>query len=214
MQPPTNGTLHSMARLPFNSDLAKGDEVPECEPDTSSATNSINTDHSLTVTELASKIRSAINTHLPVKIRVAGEISNLSNRTHWFFSLKDENAAIRSVCFASNAKRIRFPVKDGMQVVATGRIDFFDAQGSIQLYVDKLEPVGVGDLELRFRALCDELRELGYFNIDHKKQLPAMPSRIAIDTSRAAAALQDVIDTAHRRWPARSNNCNARGHGR
>lgn len=155
----------------------------------------------MTVTELASHIRGALNIHLPAKVRVVGEISNLSDRTHWFFSLKDDAATIRCVCFASNAKRVRFAVKDGMAVIATGRVDFYDAQGHVQLYVDKLEPVGVGELELRFRALCDELRKLGYFEVERKKPLPAMAQRIAVVTSRSAAALQDVANTAHRRWP-------------
>ena len=133
-------------------------------------------------------------------MRVVGEVSNLSDRTHWFFSLKDEGAAMRCVCFASNAKRVGFPMRDGMQVVVTGRVDFYDAQGSVQLYVDRIEPVGQGALELKLRQMIEELKGLGYFDLEHKQPLPTMPTRIAVVTSRSAAALQDVINTVNQRW--------------
>lgn len=157
-------------------------------------------DQPITVTQLAALIKDAIVAAAPGRLRVVGEVSNFSQRAHWFFSLKDETASIRCVCFASNARRISFPVEDGMQVVASGRLDFFDAAGNVQLYVDSLQPVGQGALEMRFRALCEELRQLGYFDPDRKKPLPAMPHRVAVVTSRSAAALQDVINTARKRW--------------
>ncbi len=152
------------------------------------------------VADLAAAIKGVLSRGLPSKVRVVGEISNLSDRNHWFFSLKDDAASFRAVMFASSARRVGFPVRDGQEVVATGRVDFYDAQGSVQLYVDKLEPVGEGARELALRAMMEELRELGYFAIERKKRLPAVPRRIAVVTSRSAAALQDVIDTATRRW--------------
>ena len=158
------------------------------------------TDRPWSVGELAGQIKAALVESLPRKIRVVGEVSNLSDRNHWFFSLKDQEAAIRAVMFASAARRVGFPMRDGIEVVATGRIDFYDAQGSVQLYVDKLEPVGEGARELALRALMNELREAGYFAPEHKKPLPGVPRKIAVVTSRSAAALQDVIDTAGRRW--------------
>jgi len=154
----------------------------------------------MTVAELAGRIKRALADGLPRKVRVVGEVSNLSDRTHWFFSLKDEVAAMRCVCFASNAQRVGFPMRDGMQVVVTGRVDFYDAQGSVQLYVDHIEPVGQGALELRLRQMIQELKELGYFELEHKKPLPTMPTKIAVVTSRSAAALQDVINTVSQRW--------------
>lgn len=154
----------------------------------------------MTVAELAGRVKRALADGLPSKVRVVGEVSNLSDRTHWFFSLKDNAAAMRCVCFATNARRVGFKMRDGMQVVVTGRVDFYDAQGSVQLYVDMIEPVGQGALELRLRQMIEELRELGYFDPEHKLSLPTMPTKIAVVTSRSAAALQDVINTAHRRW--------------
>lgn len=157
-------------------------------------------DQPLTVSQLAAMVRGVLADGLPTKLRVVGEVSNFSGRQHWFFSLKDEAATLACVCFASAARRVGFPVADGLQVMATGRVDYYDAQGKLQLYVDKIEPVGQGALELRFRALCQELRRLGYFEQARKKPLPIMPQRVAVVTSRSAAALQDVIHTARRRW--------------
>ncbi|MEM1027196.1 MAG: exodeoxyribonuclease VII large subunit [Planctomycetota bacterium] len=160
-------------------------------------------EQSLSVTQVAAMIRGALETPDLQHVRVVGEISNLSDRTHWFFSLKDGGAALRCVMFASATKRCAsggFKAKDGMEVVATGRVDFYDAQGAVQLYVDRLEPVGVGALEAELRALMAELRELGYFELERKRELPGLPRKVAVVTSGSGAALQDVIDTAGRRW--------------
>lgn len=158
-------------------------------------------DAPLTVTQIAALIKSVVTQSIPDRIRVVGEVSNYAGQSHKFFSLKDSDAAVRCVMFASHAAKIRFPVKDGMEVVASGRIDFYPAQGQVQLYVDRLEPVGEGALELELRRLMTELRELGYFDPDRKRPLPTMPRRIAVVTSRDAAALQDVVNTVGKRWP-------------
>ncbi len=155
----------------------------------------------LAVSQVAQQVRSVLAGGLPSKLRVVGQVSNFSGRQHWFFSLKDESATLACVCFASSARRVGVVLADGMQVIATGRIDYYDTQGRLQFYVDNLEPVGQGVLELRYRALCDQLRQLGYFDSARKKPLPVIPRRVAVVTSRSAAALQDVIHTADRRWP-------------
>lgn len=157
-------------------------------------------DRPVTVAGLLSQIKSAVNTQLPGKVRVVGEISNLSDRNHWYFSLKDGQAVIRCVMFAAAARAVGFKARDGVEVIATGRVDVYPAQGSVQLYVDKLEPVGVGELEQRLREMINELKAEGYFDTEHKRPLPTMPTRIAVVTSRSAAALQDVINTAAKRW--------------
>lgn len=157
-------------------------------------------DEPVSVAAVSELIKQVVTDAMPPRVRVIGQISNLSNRQHWFFSLKDEQATLRCVCFASSARRIRFPVEDGMEVIASGRIDYYPAQGQLQLYVDSMEPVGQGALDAKYKALCEELRKLGYFDPSRKKPLPFMPQRIAVVTSRSAAALQDVRDTAARRW--------------
>jgi len=146
-------------------------------------------------------IKRVVGDNIPGSVRIVGQISNFTDRSHWFFSLKDEDAQMRCVCFASVASRIRLRPQDGMEVVCTGRIDYFESQGQLQLYVNRMEPVGLGSLEIQFRELCEKLRQLGYFDVDRKKPMPAVAQRIAVVTSRSAAALQDVIDTTRRRWP-------------
>jgi exodeoxyribonuclease VII large subunit len=192
-----------VARLPFNPNMfSSPPPMPPAPPSPPSPSRSRGSgDRPLTVTQLAGLVKETLLQGLPQKLRIIGQISNLSDRTHWFFNLKDAGASMRCVCFASNARRVSFPVKDGMEVIATGRIDFYDAQGNVQFYVDKLDPVGVGELELRYRALCDELRRLGYFEAERKKPLPVMPLGVAVVTSKTGAALADVINTAHKRWP-------------
>ncbi len=184
-----------MSQLPFDSMFNSPDDEPE-----KLASKQAKADPPLSVTQAASLVKEVLTMAIPGKIRIVGEISNLSNRTHWFFSIKDQGAALRCVCFASNARRVNFPVRDGMQVVITGKVDFFEGQGSLQIYVDKIEQVGQGTLEQQLQAMIAELRELGYMDEYRKKPLPTMCQRIAVVTSRSAAALQDVINTAHRRW--------------
>ena len=181
--------------LPFDSDF-------ESKPTRASAQRGHRvTSTPMTVSQAAELIRGVLADRLPSKLRIVGEVSNFSGRQHWFFSLKDQEAVLACVCFASAARRVGFPMENGLQVIATGRVDYYDAQGRLQFYVDKIEPVGQGALELRFRALCEQLRQKGYFDLERKKPLPVVPRRVAVVTSRQGAALQDVIHTAQGRWP-------------
>ena len=159
-------------------------------------------DKPLTVTQLASTIESAIKNTFPTKVRVIAEVSSVTNRTHYYFTLKDQNATISAVFFASAAKRSRSIPTHGQQVIATGKLDYYAPSGRLSLIVDKLEPVGEGDLEQRYKALCDDLRARGWFDPLTKKPLPIFPRSIAIITSATGAALQDVLDTANKRCPA------------
>lgn len=159
------------------------------------------TQPAMTVTELSERVRGVLSSGLPGKVRIVGEVSNFSFRQHMFFSLKDEAATLNCVCFASAARQVSFDMADGVQVVATGRIDYFGQYGKLQLYVDRLEPVGRGSLEMQLRAMIEELRAAGYLDEARKRALPTMPQRLVVVTSRAAAALQDFINTAHQRWP-------------
>jgi exodeoxyribonuclease VII large subunit len=155
----------------------------------------------LSVTDAATLIRTAIQDTLPGRLSVTGEVSNFSDRTHWFFSIKDRGACLSCVMFASAAKAAGCRLEDGMQVVIDGRVDLYPAQGRLQLYVDRVRPVGRGELEAQLRERMATLREAGWFDPAGKRALPAMPRKVAVVTSRRAAALQDVIDTARRRMP-------------
>ncbi len=154
----------------------------------------------LSVSQVSELVKRAIADRLPTRLKVVGEISNFTERSHWYFSLKDENAVLSCVMWASAARKCGFRPAQGQQVVASGRFDYFPPQGRIQFYVESLQPVGRGALELRLRQLIDQLRAEGYFDEQRKRPLPAFPQRIAVVTSATGAALQDVIKTARQRW--------------
>ena len=156
----------------------------------------------LTVSQLASRIESAIQDSFPTKIRVIAEVSSVTHRTHYYFTLKDESATISAVLFASAARKLRTPPEHGQKVIASGKLEYYAPSGRLSLIVDKLEPVGQGDLEQRYKALCDDLRARGWFDPLTKQPLPAFPRSIAVITSATGAALQDVLDTAAKRCPA------------
>jgi exodeoxyribonuclease VII large subunit len=178
-----------MTRLPFDSG-----KIPAPKPPSGQG-------NPLTVTQASGMIRDALMSKIPGKVRIVGEISNFSARNHLYFSLKDPTATLRCVCFASSARKINCKMGDGIQVIATGRIDYFDQSGQVQLYVDNIEPVGQGSLEAQLKALMEDLRGKGYFAPERKKPLPVFPQRIVVITSRIGAALQDVLNTKDRRWP-------------
>lgn len=180
-------------RLPFDPGRMK----PKPEP-----VAAAQSDRPLTVAQLAARVDTVIKSGLPGKVRVLGEISGLRERTHYYFTIKDEGAAFSAVIFASTARRLDSRPADGMQIIATGRVEFYGPSGKLSLIVDRLDPVGKGPLEARFQQLAAELRTLGWFDPEHKKPLPVFPRRIAVVTSATGAALQDVIDTARRRCPA------------
>jgi exodeoxyribonuclease VII large subunit len=162
-------------------------------------------DPRLTVSQLADRIENALKSGFPSRVRVVGEISNFTDRTHWYFDLKDASAVVNCVMFAAPARKVSslgIRPQQGMQVVVAGRVEYYAKGGRISLLVDSLEPVGIGALDLAFRQLCDELKALGYFAIERKRPLPFFPRRIAVVTSRTGAALQDVLNTVRRRCPA------------
>ncbi|MBL1218007.1 MAG: exodeoxyribonuclease VII large subunit [Planctomycetes bacterium] len=188
-----------LAFLPFDPSRAKGS--PRADSASPSEAKSTAADV-LTVSDVADMVNQALVAGLPSRVRVVGEVSNLSARQHWFFSLKDENAVLKCVAWKSRAARFGFVPDNGMEVVASGSIQHYGPQGQTQMYVESLEPVGAGALEMKYRALCEELRGLGYFDPDRKRGLPAFPRSVAVITSAKGAALQDVIDTMRRRCPA------------
>lgn len=136
------------------------------------------------------------------RIRVRGELSNLVQKSHWYFSLKDDEAVVSCAMWASDVTRVAFRPKEGDEVIATGAVSFYGRQGRAQLYVRSLERVGAGSLQERFEALCRELRALGYFDEARKLPLPAFPRRVAVVTSATGAAIHDCLRTAALRCPA------------
>ncbi|MEQ8770674.1 MAG: exodeoxyribonuclease VII large subunit [Phycisphaerales bacterium] len=189
-------------RLPFDPKKMKSTtRGAEGTPDPP-APRSRAPDAPIGVSVLCARIDRALKDGLPARVRVIGQISGFTERTHWYFQLKDEGAVVGCVMFASAARKAGFTPSDGAEVVASGRVDFYAKSGRVSLIVDSIRAVGVGALEERFRALCAELRGLGWFDEARKRAMPVFPRRIAVITSRTGAALQDVIATARARCPA------------
>ncbi|MFN2451633.1 MAG: exodeoxyribonuclease VII large subunit [Candidatus Dormibacteria bacterium] len=157
------------------------------------------------VAELTALVKGAINRRPELEdILVEGEVSNLSapRSGHLYFSLKDRNASVRCVCFRIQAQRIPFHPEDGMVVVAHGRVDVFEAQGSYQLYVDRLEPSGVGALALAVEQTRRRLAAEGLFDEALKRAPAWLPRRVAVVTSSSGAAVRDVCTVLARRAPS------------
>lgn len=137
-------------------------------------------------------------------IFISGEISNFTNhyRTgHLYFTLKDDSAAVRAVMFNSSAKRLKFMPEDGMKVIARGRVSVYEASGQYQLYVDDMQPDGVGALNLAYEQLKEKLQKEGLFSEHHKRPLPPYPEKVGVITSPTGAAVRDIINVLGRRFP-------------
>ncbi len=156
-----------------------------------------------TVSQVNSLIKVALEENLPSRLIVRGEISDFKHHTsgHCYFSLKDESGILPCVMWASKFRNVKFSPEDGMAVLATGHIDVYTVGGKYQLYVDKLEPEGVGALQLAFEQMVKKLQAEGLFDDVHKKPIPTYPERIGILTSESGAAVHDIIDSIHHRWP-------------
>lgn len=136
-------------------------------------------------------------------IFISGEISNFTNhyRTgHLYFTLKDDSSAVRAVMFNSSAKRLKFMPEDGMKVIARGRVSVYEASGQYQLYVDDMQPDGVGALNLAYEQLKEKLQKEGLFSELHKKPLPPYPEKVGVITSPTGAAVRDIINVLGRRF--------------
>ena len=142
------------------------------------------------------------NPHLQ-KVFLKGEISNFKNHTrgHLYFTLKDENSRLSAVMFAGNAKGLSFEPEDGMNVLVEGRISTYPATGQYQIYVDKMEVDGLGNLYIEYEKLKKKLAEEGLFDDKYKKPIPKYPTKIGIITAPTGAAIKDILSTIKRRFP-------------
>ncbi len=147
----------------------------------------------LDVSELNEKARAVLETNFS-EISVRGEISRITKHAsgHWYFTLKDERAAISCAMFRGANSHVKFSPKDGQKVILTGKISIYAPSGSYQLNATKMELEGAGDLDAKFRALLEKLRAMGLFDASHKKPLPRFPRRVALITSASSAAFADL----------------------
>ena len=138
-------------------------------------------------------------------VLVTGEISNLTvhqRSGHIYLSLKDSNSVISAVMFAGNARRLKFRLENGMKVICRGRISVYEPSGRYQLYIEDMQPDGVGALTLAFEQLKKSLAQKGLFDNAHKKPLPKFPKTIGVITSPTGAAIQDITNIIRRRFPS------------
>ena len=157
----------------------------------------------LSVTELALLLRSALDSGVGT-VWVAGEISNLKRPAsgHLYFTLKDDQTQLSAVMFRSAAQVLVFQPADGMDVVVRARADLYPARGALQLYVESMEPRGLGALTLAFEQLKARLGAEGLFDETRKRPLPRWPRAVGIVTALHGAAIHDMRTVLGRRWAA------------
>jgi exodeoxyribonuclease VII large subunit len=158
----------------------------------------------MTVSE-AVRAANRVLEHRFSRIWVEGEVSNLKVAAsgHAFFTLKDDEAALPAAMWRSSMQRLRFQLEEGQRLRVFGRLGIYDRQGRFQLYVERAEPAGLGELMAQLEQLKAKLSAEGLFDADRKRPLPPWPRVIGVVTSPAGAAIHDVIKVARRRCPSR-----------
>ncbi|MFC4404253.1 exodeoxyribonuclease VII large subunit [Gracilibacillus xinjiangensis] len=161
-------------------------------------------DKYLSVTALTKYIKKKfdVDNHLN-HVWLRGEISNFKHhsRGHMYMTIKDDNASIRAVMFHSQNMKLEFLPEDGMKVLLQGNVSVFESSGQYQLYIQEMQPDGIGALHLAFEQLKEKLTKEGLFEQKYKKQIPAYPEKIAVLTSPTGAAVRDILTTLERRYP-------------
>jgi exodeoxyribonuclease VII large subunit len=154
-----------------------------------------------TVSELSLELKGLLEQKFP-DVWVSGEVSNFRAAAsgHLYFTLKDASAQLRAVCFRNQARYLKFRPQDGISVIARGHLSVYEARGEYQLYVDFLEPAGLGALQLAFEQLKAKLAAEGLFDPARKKPLPVLPRTIGIVTSPSGAAIRDILRVLRRRF--------------
>jgi exodeoxyribonuclease VII large subunit len=154
------------------------------------------------VSELSKEIKNLLERQYP-DVWVTGEVSNFraAGSGHLYFTLKDATAQLRAVCFRNQARYLKFKPQDGISVIARGHLSVYEARGEYQLYVEYLEPAGLGALQLAFEQLKQKLGAEGLFELARKKPLPLLPRAIGVVTSPTGAVIRDIIRILRRRFP-------------
>lgn len=159
----------------------------------------------LTVSQINTFIKAVFAERQELRnVYISGEISNFTHyyrSGHMYFTLKDENAQIKAVMFSSYASRLKFQPESGMKVICRGYISVYEKSGEYQLYVDDMQPDGLGALNLAYEQLKAKLFAEGVCGDDVKKPLPRYPRKIGVVTSDIGAAVEDIKNITARRWP-------------
>jgi exodeoxyribonuclease VII large subunit len=155
-----------------------------------------------TVAELSVAVKDLLESSFP-DVWVTGEVSNFraAPSGHYYFTLKDASAQLRAVCFRNQARYLKFKPQDGLSVIARGHLSVYETRGEYQLYVEYLEPAGLGALQFAFEQLKQKLAAEGLFDLARKKPLPVLPRAVGIVTSPSGAAIRDIVRVIKRRFP-------------
>ncbi len=153
------------------------------------------------ISELSREIKDLLERQYS-DVWVAGEVSNFRPAAsgHLYFTLKDATAQLRAVCFRNQARYLKFKPQDGIAVIARGHLSVYEARGEYQLYVEYLEPAGLGALQLAFEQLKQKLAAEGLFDTARKKPLPVLPRTIGVVTSPTGAVISDILRVLRRRF--------------
>jgi exodeoxyribonuclease VII large subunit len=155
----------------------------------------------LTVSEVSERIKIVLEDTF-FDVWVEGELSNLRTPSsgHTYLTLKDEHCQLRAVLFKMQRRYLRFDPKDGMLVIARGRISLYEPRGEYQLVIDYIEPKGIGALQIAFEQLKARLAQAGLFDPARKRPLPILPRCIGIVTSPTGAVIRDMLQILRRRF--------------
>lgn len=159
----------------------------------------------LTVSQLNRYMHFKVQSDAKLKgVAVKGELSNYTvnfRSGHAYFTLKDEDSALKGVMFSTAASKLRFTPENGMSVLAVGNIDVYERDGVYQLIASELQPLGSGAVKLGIEQLKRKLSDKGVFDSSKKKKIPECPKSLAVVTSPTGAALQDILNILKRRYP-------------
>jgi exodeoxyribonuclease VII large subunit len=156
---------------------------------------------SKSVTEINEYIKWLIDGETQLQdVYVSGELSNFKKHTsgHCYFSMKDQASEIRCVMFSSNARKLAFKPENGMKILVHARVSVYPQGGSYQLYVDDMQPDGIGSLYLAFEQLKEKLFKEGLFDDTYKKAVPKYANRLGVITSATGGAIRDMINVSTR----------------
>ncbi len=159
----------------------------------------------ITVTQLNTYIKAILDENPVLKtVYVQGEISNFKHyykSGHMYLTLKDSNCQLKAVMFSFYASRLKFTPEDGMSVICRGRVSAYEKDGVYQLYIEDMQPDGIGSLSIAFEQLKEKLEKEGLFDALYKKPIPQYPKKIGIATSNMGAAIEDIKNITKRRYP-------------
>ena len=161
----------------------------------------IKTRRIFTVSEITQDIKLILESNF-AEVWVEGEVSNFRQYPsgHDYLSLKDQAAILTAVIFNRNSKEIKFKIEDGLKVICLGKVEVYAPRGQYQLIIEKIEPKGIGSLQLALEQLKQKLEKEGLFSLAHKRPIPYLPSRIGVVTSLSGAAIKDVLKVLERRF--------------